>query len=272
MPGTISATWPGHVTRTGAGAARRSAHGPLVAGCGALRDGDAVQAVQRRDGTTDVSEDLQKPAPAARGASKDLQRIVGRCLAKDPAERYQSAAELARDFDRCAARWKRPSADFARWQLCETSNVSPFPRCSRSPLPLALLPGRCRRRRCRRWARKRPCHGHAPSPIRAATSRHINWPPRPSSTLRPIRTRGSLAGFFTWLLGRHDAGRRGCHVEAVRRCERDVATLGADTRSQSSSATRAHPDPSRETGYQPLEVAASAAVNASRCSRGQCAA
>ena len=52
-------------------------------------------------------EIVQKPAPAATGATRQLQRIVGRCLAKDPAERYQSAAELVCDLDTCATRTAR---------------------------------------------------------------------------------------------------------------------------------------------------------------------
>jgi serine/threonine protein kinase len=46
-----------------------------------------------------VFEIVQKPAPAASSAPQGLQRIVGHCLAKDPAQRYQSAAEVVRDLD-----------------------------------------------------------------------------------------------------------------------------------------------------------------------------
>ena len=100
------------VTGTGAGAASRSPHGPLVARCGALRDGDAEQAVQRRNATTDPVRVVQKPAPSAIGAPQDLERIIGRCLAKDPAERYQSAATLVRDLDACATRMQNAERGF----------------------------------------------------------------------------------------------------------------------------------------------------------------
>ena len=57
-------------------------------------------------------EIVQKPAPAAIGAPQDLQRIIGRCLAKDPAERYQSAATLVRDLDACATRMQNAERGF----------------------------------------------------------------------------------------------------------------------------------------------------------------
>ena len=46
-------------------------------------------------------EIVQKP-PVVTGAPEPLQRIVERCLAKVPTQRYQSAAELVGDLDRCA--------------------------------------------------------------------------------------------------------------------------------------------------------------------------
>ena len=57
-------------------------------------------------------EIVQKPAPAATGAPQDLQRIVRRCLAKDPAERYQSAAQLLSDLDACATKMQRAGRGF----------------------------------------------------------------------------------------------------------------------------------------------------------------
>ena len=254
-----------HVPRTGAGAARRSAHGSLVAGRGALRDGDAAQAVQRCNGATNCcSEIIQKPAPPATGASPELQRIVARCLAKDPTERYQTAAELVGDLGQVRHGDGEGRARISRAGAPRRDvHVSPCPRCSRSPLPLVLPAGRCRQRRCGAGPATRPYHAPARLPIKAATSRHIDWPPRPSSTVPA------------------DPALRDLWPDVSRDLSVDTTPEGADAswkpyadvngawQPLGTTPVRSHRLPLGpirirlvKTGYQPLEVAASAAGSA----------
>jgi serine/threonine-protein kinase len=57
------------------------------------------------------------PSSRVRGVPDDLERVVLKCLAKEPAERYQSVAELERALAACkdAGRWT--GSDAASWWL-----------------------------------------------------------------------------------------------------------------------------------------------------------
>ncbi|MCC6874883.1 MAG: protein kinase [Sandaracinaceae bacterium] len=64
------------------------------------------------------------PSEARPGYPPGLERIVLRCLRKDPSERYQTAAALAEDLERWTRGEALPSTDVAPW-LAPTVGVAP---------------------------------------------------------------------------------------------------------------------------------------------------
>jgi serine/threonine-protein kinase len=62
-----------------------------------------------------VRDPVVPPSQLMEGVPKDLERVILRCLAKDPAERYQDARSVARDLAACAcaADWNEDKA--AEW-------------------------------------------------------------------------------------------------------------------------------------------------------------
>ncbi|MFO0959289.1 MAG: serine/threonine-protein kinase [Isosphaeraceae bacterium] len=70
----------------------------------------------------------------------DLERIVLRCLAKDPGQRYQAAADLVRDLDEASARYPWSIDDAERWwhSYQQAAKVGPHAPTERKvPVPEA---------------------------------------------------------------------------------------------------------------------------------------
>ena len=92
-----------HVAGAGAGAAGGPAVRHMVAGRGAVRDGDGAYAVRRRPRRSGALRDCactpHEPITALRvGVPAELDRIVGKALAKNPADRYQHVDDLIVDL------------------------------------------------------------------------------------------------------------------------------------------------------------------------------
>ena len=81
----------------------------LLAGAPPFAGGDAELIAQQLAAAPD-RERLR-----ARGVPADLERVVMRCLAKDPRERFASAAELRAALEACAAAASWTAADAARF-------------------------------------------------------------------------------------------------------------------------------------------------------------
>ena len=101
-----------------------------------------------------VFEIVQKPAPAATGAPQALQRIVALCLAKDPAERYQSAAEVVRDLDTCAAAMQKAERGFRALVATARRRRIAVPALFALAAALGLAGWALQASSMRRWARE----------------------------------------------------------------------------------------------------------------------
>jgi serine/threonine-protein kinase len=78
----------------------------------------------------------EEPEPLARyktGVPADLQRIVTRCMAKDPAERYQSAADLAADLRMAGRAMASGGAATSEKDVSPSIAVLPFTNMSADP-------------------------------------------------------------------------------------------------------------------------------------------
>ena len=101
--------------RPGAGRAER----PLLAGGGGLLSADRASAVRRGDGIgvmiAHARDPVVPPSRVRADVPEDLERVVLRCLAKDPAERFPDAESLDRALGACACagEWDRERA--SRW-------------------------------------------------------------------------------------------------------------------------------------------------------------
>ena len=98
--GTLAYASPEHL----AGNASEREVGHLVAGGDHVRDDHAPTAFpdQRRGGNRrqDRKSDRRSCARNRRGSPKDAEAVVGKCLEKDPRNRYGSAQGLKEDIDR----------------------------------------------------------------------------------------------------------------------------------------------------------------------------
>jgi serine/threonine-protein kinase len=67
------------------------------------------------------------PAPPLEGAPPDMAAVVARCLEKDPADRFPTAADLGRELAgcRCAADWSAERT--AAWWAGLLPGGSPSP-------------------------------------------------------------------------------------------------------------------------------------------------
>ena len=87
-----------HVTGTGRRQEGRCAFGHLLAGVGAVRDGDGAEGFQGTSKMSTLSAILhQEPKPVSGITSAipaDLERLINRCLRKDPERRWQAMADL----------------------------------------------------------------------------------------------------------------------------------------------------------------------------------
>lgn len=99
----------------------------LIAGELPIQGGDSAETIRKVMSS--------EPVPLhrlARGTPRDISAICACCLEKNPARRYRSAGELARDLQRflqhepTAARPLGPAGQFTRW-------------CRRNPMPLAIM-------------------------------------------------------------------------------------------------------------------------------------
>jgi len=96
-------------------------------------------AFRRETGVETLHAVLKEPAPRLReaglgGAGPVLQRVLDRCLAKDPDDRYGSAAELAADLSEARRRLEAPAPDRA-----ERAPTPRDPPAVRPPGPLRVL-------------------------------------------------------------------------------------------------------------------------------------
>lgn len=84
-------------------------------------DGDSVSQVLNAH----VNDPVMPPSRHRSDIPRDLEEVVLRCLAKDPADRYQGAEEVETILAACASadEWDAPkAADW--WQTFEPSRVA----------------------------------------------------------------------------------------------------------------------------------------------------
>ena len=146
-----------------------------------------------------VSEIIQKPAPAPTGAPKDLQRIIARCLVKDLSERYQSAAELARDLDRCAAAIEKAGRGFHALAAAARRPRVAVPALLALAAAIGLAAWALQAASMRRWAREEVLKWNFESDYAFALDKTGALLNSTSPDLRSFRaTGGKLIQFHGW--------------------------------------------------------------------------
>ncbi len=96
-----------HVAGAGGGEEGGRAVGRLQLRGGAVRDGDGADGVPGDSAAATLAAVLEHDPPPPRelvpGLPPDLEKLVQRCLRKDPAKRFQSMGDVALDLDEIAA-------------------------------------------------------------------------------------------------------------------------------------------------------------------------
>ena len=133
-----------------------------------------------------VNDAPRPPSATAPGIPADLDRVVLRCLAKNPADRYQTAEELDSDLARVRGRSAgRRERRRRRRPSCSPARPRPRPRCS-GRLPRLRRPAGRRRRERPAASALRPLR-----PSRASAGRSCPGSSSPSCSPRSASPAGT---------------------------------------------------------------------------------